>query len=258
MRRRRHREHRYVSVDYRPKSKKVRDFLASYDIAVDVVKAIPSSERPRYLIDRLLTRQDMEKSVARCGDNYSTPGDVGLIMVKPELQAHISKVESFLGKVGIESKRLPIAHITKEEWLSMYGYKIRDAPDIINLYVTQRALGMTPIIFRHLAQEDYLAYATQFGVDISQVASSGDPMEVFDRVFCGSSYYESKGTLRWDVARLSLEGSGFHCFTDQAEAFDLYNFYREGHQDQVYRVFNGIHLPSNEGELQRNLGICLQ
>lgn len=248
-----------VFNDYDPSATaKVRDFLTSYGVALEDVQAVPSSERPAFLIDKLLTRSDIETFATRHEDDSFIPSDVGLIVAKPELHAHIPRIEEFLARLGIESKTLPTVNITKEEWLSMYGYKISDSPDIINLYVTQRALGMTPIVFRHLTREAYLDHAARFEIDTSEISNPDDLMEVFDKIFCGSSDRQSNGTLRWDVTRSSLENSGFHPFTGEAEAFDLYNFYREGHEDYVYKVFNGMHLPANGGELQRNMDIFLK
>lgn len=248
-----------VFNDYDPGATgKVRDFLASYGVSLEDVQAIPSSERPAFLIDKLLTRSDIEAYGARHEDDSFIPGDVGLIVAKPELHAHLPRIEEFLAGVGIESRSLPTVNITKDEWLSMYGYKISDSPDIINLYITQRALGMTPIVFRHLTQEAYLDHAARFEIDTGKISNPDDLMEIFDKIFCGSSDEQSNGTLRWDVTRSALESSDFHHFTGESEAFDLYNFYREGHEDYVYKVYNGMHLPASGGELQRNLDIFLK
>jgi hypothetical protein len=237
---------------------KVGDFLASYGVSVKDVQALPSSERPAFLIDKLLTRSDIEAYATRHEDDSFVPSDVGLIVAKPELHAHLPRIEAFLADMGIESKSLPTVNISKEEWLAMYGYKISDSPDIINLYITQRALGMTPIVFRHLTREAYLDYAARFEIDTGEISNPDDLMEVFDKILCGSSDRQSNGTLRWDITRSSLESSGFHHFSGEDEAFDLYNFYREGHENYVYKVFNGMHLPANGVELQRNLDIFLK
>lgn len=171
---------------------------------------------------------------------------------------HLADLQAYMDRIGLESKTLPTTYMSKDEWLSMYGYKILDSPDIINLYITQRALGMTPIVFRHLPSQFYADYASQFGIDVESVIEGGDITELFDEIICGSSDRATPGTFRWDVVRRSLEESGFHEFSGDSDAFDLYNFYREGHKEYVYKVFNGVHLPANGSELQRNLGVFLK
>lgn len=102
------------------------------------------------------------------------------------------------------------------------------------LYVIQRALGITPLIFK-------------FGE-----SSKGDVAREFNKRHSGYANKVTPGTIRWEVARPLLLTKGFATMTGFASAFDPFHFFKDQTEEFNLGVFNGIHLPNGAGEALSN------
>jgi hypothetical protein len=127
---------------------------------------------------------------------------------------------------------------------------LKNCPDIINIYILQRALGVRPIIFRH-RNEEY--YNIEIGDDYDNSRHKMDRDLMFDMRFCGEASVNSIDTLRGSVSLPIMKNLGFDDFSGYAATFDPYNFFKDTMYSKAYKAYNGIHIPSNRYEKERNL-----
>lgn len=220
-------------------------FLQQEGVDVEYALSLGADHKSKYLIDRLLGDERQPASV----HHEISPEDeeVGMILIKPEIFPCADQVINFLASFGIESRLLEPRLPSKHTWLNTYGYMLDKHPDVINIYITQRALGLCPVIFRHLTIDEY--------ENINSVevrASDGDKDKMFDAIFCGEASDASVNTLRGTIALPAMKQLGFDDFTNYASSFDPVDYFKEKRQ-KTYRAFNGIHVPSDRSEKQKNM-----
>lgn len=230
----------------------VSDFLGSEGVDIDAIRSLDVDARPAELIRLLFTDTELDNIPARSSQGHNG-SDLGIVIVKPEALPYIDEIEVIFNTLGTKPEVQATKLLSKDEWLAMYGYILPERPEIVNVYVTQRSLGMTAMLFNHLTKQDYLDYAKSRKITIDNRIE--DINKVFDGVFCGSSTEPSPGTLRWEITHKRLSGSSFASLSDDAVIFDPVNYYRDGYIDDLLKAFNGIHIPANSAEAQSNITV---
>jgi len=170
----------------------------------------------------------------------------GLALIKPELAQYKNSVHNFFSRLGCNPVVLPTLHLSHDQWMSIYGDRIKGFPEIMFLYVTQRALGMTPVLFRYPPGNIFDA------ID-PQIYQQSDLAESFNKKYCGRAFLETPGTIRWEVTRPALLTNGFTDMSGYASAFDPFHYFRHKQDKFIFGAFNGIHLPDNTFECLSNI-----
>lgn len=224
-------------------------------ISVEDIRKYPAEERAGILRRMLTTDEEIEYYIAQKNNGEVAPMLRGIALIKPELADAKGSVLQFFQNLGCDPQVLPSINLSHEQWMAMYADRIKDFPQIMFLYVTQRALGVTPVLFNYPKLEDYQSK----GVDLStiQITDRNDLAEVFNTVYCGHAFAETPGTIRWEVVRPALESRGFEKMTGPAAAFDPFHYFRTMPARVNFGAFNGIHLPDNSKECVSNMKVLL-
>lgn len=231
-------------------------FISSLGIDIIYIQGLPNEIKSRLLIEQLLLEEDKSRYRVKDLLGREKTDNTGLVVVKPEMFAYIEEVTGFLANLGLKPKILPTRYLDKDQWLRLYGYMIADYPDIIFLYIHQRALGLIPITFDHLPIERYTERLLFSGLWIEPDGRDLD--NLFERCYCGGSLKDEIGTLRGDIVRRHLVTDGFSDMSGRASLFDRFDFFK--HQDPNFnlRVFNGVHIPNSRVECACDLEIFLK
>ena len=244
-------EYKTAAVD--EKTVAINNFIeTTWNFSAQDLKQYPLHERALLLRSKLVSDEEID-FYAGLKDSIQDfpPQSRGVALIKPELgQAHDS-VHDFFADLGTNPRILPTMHLSHEQWMSVYADRIKDFPEIMFLYVTQRALGLTPVLFDYPSVQHY----EERGVDpaILQFTDPNDLAELFDTAYCGRAFIETPGTIRWEVVRPALEASEFTTMNGFAAAFDPFEHFRNTSPRVIFGSFNGIHLPDNSRECVANM-----
>lgn len=221
-------------------SEVVNDFLRAEGVDVSFATRLEPDARTAYLIHELIGDIDLASRENQItDDDINRYKDIGLVVVKPEIYPYIDNILDYFETIGIDARRMNHVELTKQMWMEMYGYMLSKHPDVINIYITHRALGFEPIVFAHPASYSLF---DQAGIDKDTE---------FDRVFCGEVQPGFDGTLRGSIALPAMQFLGFDNMTGYAKSFDPVNYFHD--VPSVYKAFNGVHVPSDQNEKTRNM-----
>lgn len=231
---------------------KVTDFLQEHDVDINHAKNLHPNDRSKYLIDALLSESVLQSPTADYGPKPDS--DTGIIFIKPEIAPLGHLAIRFLEEQGIEAKTGETIYPSHAEWTATYGYMLKKYPDVINVYIVQRSLGLQPVTFRHLDASEYTTLLVRRG---TPPTVDDDLDSMFDKLFCGK-ISDHQLCLRRSVSYPIMRQAGFDDLTSFASVFDPVNYFRDTHMTKVYVAYNGIHAPSNEAEKTRNIQDLLQ
>jgi len=228
---------------------RIQKFLADNDIDQEYVKGLPFKYRNKYLINNLINKDEAERAITFKVDPKIEDNEIGLMLVKPEMELGIENIISYISQLGIEKiSVLDKIFPSESDWLETYGYLLDMCPDVINNYIIHRSLGMTPLIFKHRDIHFYRCLADKIG--INQVTDDKD--KLVDKLFCDEKGPNYRGAIRSSICRPILEKKGFTNLTNYASSFDPVNYFIESGLDP-HIPFNGIHVPSDKFEKSKNL-----
>lgn len=219
----------------------VNNFLTTEGVDIALATSLTPEARTAYLIRELIGDIDPVSTKKQItDDDVNLYKDIGLVVVKPEIYPYVDNVLNYFETIGIDARRMNHVELTKQMWMEMYGYMLSKQPDVINIYITHRALGFEPIVFAHPATS---SSSDQAGIDKDRE---------FDSVFCGEVQPGFDGTLRGSIALPAMQSLGFDSMTGYAKSFDPVNYFHDV-PSVVYKAFNGVHVPSDQNEKIRNM-----
>lgn len=238
---------------YLQAKQRVDEFLFTHDTDVRHVKTLNVDDRCKYLIDILL--KDGSASCTERGIGEIKVGDsIGMLLIKPEIMPEENKITEYMQNKGFEVKVLDRVYPSRDEWMRIYGYMIDDYPDVINNYIMQRSLGVRPVLFKHLDNDQYIASLRNAGYSKDMPT---DPDTLFDKLFCGNVNDFQPNTLRGDVSFPVMKNLGFDGMSGYASLFDPVNYFNDTKMTSNYRAYNGVHVPSDTKEKQSNINAIL-
>jgi len=232
----------------------VKNFLDNQGIDIEAVQQMPVEQRSAFLIKALITEGGPEcETVPKV--LVEAPSQLGLIIIKPEILPEAHHVVDFLDKAGIHSQLLDPILPSKRDWLDTYGYMLTRYPDAINIYIVQRALGVQPLVFEHF---DSHTYISMIQARSDSPIPTDDPDMLFDRLFCGQAEGGPSPTIRRSISRPIMQQLGFETLSGYAAGFDPYHFYRDSGATNLFRAYNGVHIPSDRSEKARNFSTFIK
>ncbi|HEX7483689.1 MAG TPA: hypothetical protein VF281_00905 [Candidatus Saccharimonadales bacterium] len=222
-------------------SELVDNFLIAEGVDISFATRLEPDARTAYLIRELIGDIDLASTEKQITDNDTQLyKDIGLVVVKPEIYPYVDNILNYFETIGIDARRMNHVDPTKQMWMEMYGYMLSKYSDVINIYITHRALGFEPIVFAH--PRSYSS-SDQVGIDKDRE---------FDSVFCGEVQPGFDGTLRGSIALPAMQSLGFDNMTGYAKSFDPVNYFHDV-PSIIYKAFNGVHIPSDQNEKIRNM-----
>ena len=236
-----------------PNINQIKSFILENNIDINYVKSLEPENRNIYLLEKLFTFDDIQSSSDRyeATNTNENPDndDIGMLLIKPEMFPYVEDIERSLSDVGIECRLLERIIPTKQDWLNTYGYMLVNFPNIVNVYVIQRSLGVQPVIFRHLSMEKYTMIADERHIKIDTL----DRDKAFDQLFCGKAKSGFEGTIRHDLVLPRLISLGFNDMSGYASDFDPFDYYKDSGSIKTYTSYNGIHSPKDMNEKNKNI-----
>jgi hypothetical protein len=207
--------------------------MCDLDIKKESLIHLPLSARISYLMDSIPNAYDPhEKPASLQVQNEGHFLDTSLVLLKPEIfpREHliIEKIES----LGYDHAAPQHIYPTTEQWMNMYGYMIKDHPDILQNYLIHRALGLKVITLNKMNEERIIQLDKQ----------------------TGKAYEKNPNTIRGSVSRKIMLSLGFAGMTGYAASFDPCGLISDNvNPDYVFKCYNGIHTPSNIAESLSNM-----
>lgn len=220
-------------------------------IDIEDVKKHPVHKRLLILRNRIVPDGKIGFYAAHHGRKKFSGNPVkGVALIKPELARHHDLVYHFFSNLGCNPIILPTIKVTHGQWMSIYSDRIKNFPEIVFLYFTQRAFGLTPVLFNYPKHGDYIN--NNIDINALQVTDRNDLAEIFNVVYCGHANVKTPNTIRWEVTRPILTTNGFTCMDSYASVFDPFDYFSQMPAKFNFGAFNGIHLPDNYEECLAN------
>lgn len=221
-------------------------------IDMDDVKEHPVHKRSLVLRSRIIPDEEIDfYNSKRQRKKFLRTAVGGLALIKPELAQHHNLIYRFFSNLGCNPNILPTTKVTHDQWMSIYSDRIKDFPEIVFLYFTQRAFGLTPVLFNYPNHRHYVE--KNINIETLQVANHNDLAEIFNVFYCGHANARTPNTIRWEVTRPILMANGFARMEGYASVFDPFDYFNQMPAKFNFGAFNGIHLPDNYEECFANM-----
>lgn len=236
------------------------DVLCQYN--VDPEKFVTSDHK---------TRLELIKesfSIARKTENHKidgtlkdSDGNIGLVVIKPEMYHASRKIEFFLSRtLGLNVLAVSDFVYTPEEYWHTHGDFFIDYFDKFPysslLFLLSITASSQAVMFEHKTATEYRGLFTELtnGHGVAIDCNSGmDTQAIFTELFIRNKIYSIRENIcREEAANNGLLSMNTPC---PAKCWDFTHTFCKRSVDENARTFNGIHSPRDRDELLLDLSI---
>ncbi len=232
--------------------------------AEDFVKGTPR-ERLDFLIEKF--NLVYETNLPTYNSDRVSPflkGDLGIVIIKPEIYRESARVENYLEKtLGLEKITSSDFTYLPEEYWAIYGEtfinNFEEFPHGSLLFLLSVTLPSKLIVFRHHSADYYLSLFQRLNgfkpLNQSTVAETNDRQFIFYELFVKYPGNSLRTTVCWEEVRkrgLSAMDNSNSC---PVVCWDFTGTFGDRSEEDNLRTFNGVHSPRNQAELLLNVAI---